>query len=190
MVMKDMIFEINERLVLSEEKQRKTEAELASTKDALSVAIKDLSTVKDDLAITMEALMIQDQILQKEMLQLSNAPYIHTCGYCYAMNTNNKRISYDKLLYSSTNTEGGGLDISTGTFTSPFPGSYMVSWSMYADNYFTDHAVNIFLRKNKVKIDESEIYSHYTGPSGWATDQGKAFNKKTNKKRKPKPTLF
>ena len=35
-----------------------------------------------------------------------------------------------------------------------------------------DHSVHINLRKNGQNIDESLHYSRYTGPSGYAYDQG------------------
>merc|ERR1711942_547031 len=80
-------------------------------------------------------------------------------------------IPYTFLLYSSTNTEGGGLDISTGVFTAPHGGSYTVYWDTSAG---LDHGedVRIYLQKNGENIKESKHLSYYSGPSGRVGDQG------------------
>merc|ERR1712083_748764 len=79
-------------------------------------------------------------------------------------------IPYTSLLYSSTNTEGGGLDIITGVFTAPSGGSYTVSWDTTAvlDN---GEIVLIYLQKNGEEIEESRHNSYYTG-SNRVVEQG------------------
>ena len=64
------------------------------------------------------------------------------------MTTSGWAIFYDKLIYSSTNVEGG-LDISTGQFTSGWPGSYTVTWSLRIDDDDFDTPAAIYLRKMK-----------------------------------------
>ena len=82
-------------------------------------------------------------------------------------------ISYSSLLYSSTNTEGGYLDVATGVFSSPYPGSYTVTWSLLAKDGVGESIVEIYLRKNGQKIDETHHWSQYTGSNGHVWEQGK-----------------
>merc|ERR1719317_788540 len=160
--MKETKMEMNERLSLAEKKLAKTESELAATKDDLAIA-------KADHAITKE----KTDELVREVAILKAPPYIHACG----SNTNflsfqSHTIPYTSLLYSSTNTEGGGLDITTGVFTAPWGGSYTVYWDTSAK---LDHGkfINVFLQKNEIDIKESYHHSLYNnGPSGIVYDQG------------------
>ena len=80
-------------------------------------------------------------------------------------------ISYTSLLYSSTNQEDGGLDITTGVFTAPWGGSYTVSWDTSAE---LEHGelVDIYLNKNGNNIEESR-HSSYYGGNDYVSDQGK-----------------
>merc|ERR1712179_183695 len=97
---KEMMAEMNERLSLAEEKLAKTESELAATKNELAKAVSDQAA----------------------------PPYIHECGSHYdCLPASYGTIPFTSLLYSSTNTEGGGLNITTGVFTAPWGGSYTVS---------------------------------------------------------------
>merc|ERR1711892_929651 len=104
---------------------------------------------------------------------MSLDPEVFYCGFqdyvdrVYSPST----IPYDSMFYSRTNQPTGGLDLATGVFTSPFPGTYTVTYSLYAYNE-QDGYVIIYLYKNEVQIDESEHYSYYDGLSGDATDQG------------------
>ena len=88
------------------------------------------------------------------------------------LSTTRQAISYSNLLYSSCNDGGAGLNINSGQFISGVAGSYTVTWSLRAINDAGDHSVHINLRKNGQNIDESLHYSRYTGPSGYAYDQG------------------
>ena len=88
------------------------------------------------------------------------------------------RLSGDPSAISlpSTNTVEGGLDISTGVFSSPHPGSYTISWSLDVQDDVDDHYLELYLRKNSENIIESRINSQYTGPSGRIHDQGELYN--------------
>merc|ERR1712045_826884 len=105
---------------------------------------------------------------------MRNPPYMHACGaYPHYLSIETGTIPYEKLLYSSTNTEGGGLDIASGVFTSSWPGSYTVTWSLMAGNDAGETHTSIFLQQNgHITILESEHYTDYTGPSGVVQEQG------------------
>jgi hypothetical protein len=66
------------------------------------VAEHDQSATKDVLNAT-----------QNYLAAIKNPPFFHTCGAHYAgLSINKQTISYSSLLYSSTNTDCGDLDIS------------------------------------------------------------------------------
>ena len=67
------------------------------------------------------------------------------CGYSSNSKATSQIISYTKLLYSSTNVDGAGLDISEGVFTSGHPGTYTATWSLSAWNDAGDSRVFIYL---------------------------------------------
>merc|ERR1711935_865915 len=55
-----------------------------------------------------------------------DTPEVVYCGYRdYVLSTST--ITYDSMFYSRTNQPTGGLDLATGVFTSPFPGTYTVT---------------------------------------------------------------
>merc|ERR1711892_154200 len=144
------------------------EDDLNATKDDLT----DTNLKLDDLTSLVDDLTTKDHELERDVSIIRNPPFIHSCGHRYSTSITAQTIPYDSLLYSSTNTEGGGLDIATGVFTSPWPGSYTVTWSLTADDGYTDSLVRIYLRQNGQKITESVHYSYYSGPSGYVRDQG------------------
>ena len=188
-ILKEMItelkLEMTERLV-------QTEVELAITKNDLAEARADLATTKVDLesarnnlaathfdlGTTNEELAVtkaKTDKLEREVVILRSSPFLHTCGshYDYLV-TSHQTIPYTSLLYSSTNTEGGGLDITTGVFTAPTGGSYSVSWDLVAG---LDHGqyVYMYLQKNGENILESASYSDNGGPSGYMAEQGRCY---------------
>ena len=81
-----------------------------------------------------------------------------------------------KLLYSRTNIDGGGLDITSGLYTSNCPGTYLISWSLRAKNKAGGHPVIIYLRKNSSGILQTEHWSSYDGETGQVMDMGTLQN--------------
>merc|ERR1711892_1621336 len=152
-----------------------TKEELTATKEELKLtATKEelkLTATKEELSATRDDLTSKDHELERDVSIIRNPPFIHSCGSHSSLSITSQTIPYDSLLYSSTNTEGGGLDIATGVFTSPWPGSYTVTWSLTAQDGAGEF-VHIYLRKNGQNIDESLHKSYYTGPSGEVGDQG------------------
>ena len=110
--------------------------------------------------------------LESKVAILRDPPFLHACGANDdVLNLPaDEIITYNTLLYSATNTEGGGLDISTGVFTAPHGGSYTVYWDTSA---WMDQGeyVNIFVQKNGESIQETAHYSYYGG-NDRVSDQG------------------
>merc|ERR1712142_741757 len=150
--MKEIMRDMNLRVPKAEEK-------LAITEDKLAEALNDLATTKHDLSVALN-----------EISKIRDPPHMHACGYKDSYTNFAGIIAYSTLLYSSTNTEGGGLDISTGLFTSPHPGSYTVTWGLHAAEG-TGKDVKIYLQHNGNNIEES-LHQSYHGGSGSISEQG------------------
>ena len=142
------------------------------TKNELDLTKLDLASTKLDLKKAMHDLEAKEEEWKKEITVLRNPPFIHCCGYQRSTSITVQTITYSTLLYSSTNTEGGGLDIETGIFTSPHPGSYTVTWALFSNSGHGDHDMYVYLYKNGKWIQESQHRSYYTGQSGYVDDQG------------------
>merc|ERR1712142_1143666 len=154
---KEMMRDMNIRVHKAEEKWTKTE-------DKLAEALIELAETKTELSET-----------KSEIKRMRNTPYMHACGaHIDKLNMKSTTIPYYTLLYSSTNTEGGGLDIASGVFTSSYPGSYTVTWALHPYNDAGDHYVSIYLQHNGQNIDESHHLSYYSGPgpNSQVWDQG------------------
>ena len=149
---KEMMRDMNTRLQKAEDQLATTKTELVIAKNALNELAK------------------KDTELESEITRIRNPPYMHACGFKRNTIIKSATIPYSTLLYSSTNTEGGGLDIDTGLFTSPHPGSYTVTWGLSA-NEDTGEYVTIFLQHNGSDLDESYHHSSYEG-SGLIRQEG------------------
>ena len=133
-----------------------------------------MSTTKSELSRTKAELITINKKLEREVSILKTPPFLHACGshydYYYYYTDGPGIIPYTSLLYSSTNMEGGGLDINTGVFTAPQSGSYTVTWNTAA---YIFH-VQIFLYKNGEMIQES-VTNSFEGGSSASYDQGKVI---------------
>eukprot|EP00090_Calanus_glacialis_P025412 TRINITY_DN3970_c0_g1_i1.p1 TRINITY_DN3970_c0_g1~~TRINITY_DN3970_c0_g1_i1.p1 ORF type:complete len:239 (-),score=71.74 TRINITY_DN3970_c0_g1_i1:118-777(-) len=148
----EMRMEMNERLALNEEKM-----------------MKELKQTQGELL----ELKTENVQLKLDMSFLKDPPFFHACGYQgVVIKITGQTVPYKSLLYSSTNIEGGDLDIDTGILTTPQSGSYTVTWSLSAEDDAGDTAVQVLLRKNGQNIVESEHVSYYSGSTGVAWDQG------------------
>merc|ERR1712142_1342020 len=99
-----MMQDMNIRLYKAEDKLTEALNDLASTKHELAETKTKLMTTENELAK-------KDNELESEITRMRNPPYMHACGYKSWATIQSATIQYDTLLYSSTNTEGGGLDI-------------------------------------------------------------------------------
>merc|ERR1711892_13458 len=155
-IVKEMMMEMNGRILLLENELKMTKEELTATKEELTATkeVLKLTATKEELTAARDDLISKDHELERDVSIIRNPPFIHSCGYQSSTSITAQTIPYDRLLYSSTNTgqppftEGGGLDIATGVFTSPWPGSYTVTWRLMAEDDAADHHVHIYLRKN------------------------------------------
>ena len=156
--LENYVMNMNERLVLNEQM-------LMEAKEEFKNELETTCTKLDEL--------------EKEVSYLKNVPFYHLCGAHFdSILIAAQTITYTSLLYSSTNTVSGGLDIATGKLSCPHPGTYSVAWSLQAANSPDTPSVEIYLRRNGVLIAESHHVSYFRGHSGKASgrddgDQGK-----------------
>merc|ERR1712215_206044 len=122
----------------------KAKDEIIQMLEAKDDQIEKMNRVKDD---TIQRLKIKyDQLetdakakgetlknMEKVVSFLKDPPYTFFCSFQHSTHISSQSITYSKLLYSSTNVEGAAMSISTGVFTSGWPGSYTATWSLSAD---------------------------------------------------------
>ena len=197
-LLKEVLGNINTRVSVMEEQLKKNERELEKTKtellnsqallrkkdsdleERLVKAVEKIAAMKTEVTGISDVFTEKSQNLESVVNILRNPPISHACGsHKSLLNITSQTIPYKSLLYSSTNIEGGGLDIQSGVFTSPFPGTYQASWSLHGDNSDGEDSLKIFLRKNGKNIDESFFESFYSGPKGHISDTHLSFSAKT-----------
>jgi hypothetical protein len=149
--LENVVMEMNERLVLTEEKMMQTEEEL--------------------LELRTRNIHLEERIEIAE-----NLPFFHGCAaHGDVITARSKIITYTDLIYSSTNIAGGGLDLTTGVFESPRSGSYQATWTLMATNDASDSGVAIYLRKNGDNIDGSYHHSYSSTADGYMQEKGNIF---------------
>merc|ERR1711872_666510 len=127
-----------------------------------------------------ELIQENDEIMKQEMSKISQtvekvtaeAPAAYHCGYRELTSTASNPIYFDSMFYSRTNQPSGGLEISSGLYTAPFPGTYKATYSLYANEGTGQKSLHLHLRKNGEKIEESQHLSLYAGTAGEIDDQG------------------
>merc|ERR1711970_1157642 len=136
--------------------------------------------MKGDMLKTQELVNHNNAVIKKldrDMSFLKDPPFTFFCASAGVtatggVNLVDKTITYNNLLYSSTNVDGADLDTSTGFFTAGWGGSYTVTWSLYAGVDAGENAILVYLRRNAEIIEESRHYSMYVGDNGYIEDQG------------------
>merc|ERR1712241_1012758 len=83
--------------------------------------------------VAAEQKLLETKKVEKEISRLRDGTYYHECAYAEEIAVRDQPITYDRIFYYHFNV-GSGIDIATGTFTSPFPGTYTVSYTVSAEN--------------------------------------------------------
>ena len=158
----------------------------------LTLKMKDLKNpLKQKFANLKQQIMVEKEDLKQEMINLqqklvkmnndnlelklkiedlSNPPFYHMCLFQDHGYGNNHVINYDRILYhSSYRCDDADIDLNSGLFTAGFSGTYTVTWSLRAKNYWRNR---IYLRKNKTQMKESCLES-YSQRDNHQFDQGK-----------------
>ena len=184
--MKENLSRMHEQLASTQAELDATKTELKNTKAELSATRAEfadnnsklasgISSTNADMVSIKNEVIVKTQELERKLSFARQPPFIHSCGSQDSISISSMVISYNTLLYSSKNTEGGGLDLTRGTFTSPWGGTYTVTWSLSVEDNSEDYYVLLYLRLNGEQIPESTHMSQYSGPSGKVLDQGKVY---------------
>jgi len=150
---------------------------------------KDVQTISTNLTqitantmrkiqnLTEETVKNQDKIkdnirklnnLTGKVESLNNPLYMFVCGYDnFIINFTNQVVNYQRTTINHDNIRtSGGFDLSSGNFTAPTKGIYLVSYSTNNRADSGDSLLVMFLRINGRPVFESFQFSYYTGPSG------------------------
>merc|ERR1712129_604251 len=123
--------EQKEKDLYLEDKLNELNINILSIKNALNITQGKLVKAQQELRARGS---IIDEI-EKDVSFLKEPPWTFFCaGDASYQGIVGAILTYPTLLYSSTNVDGADLDITTGVFISGFPGSYTVTWSMWADD--------------------------------------------------------
>jgi len=172
--MKDMNDTFGKELKTKDDTIQKLERETNAKVVTLEQEVKNMKSKHDllerELKIKDDMIKDMNETFGKELKTKDPpAPYSFFCGYKDLTAIHSATITYDSLLYSSTNIpDDATMDVETGIFTSGWGGTYTVTWSLY-DHGNSNQRVDLYLRKNEEMIPESQYFS-INSPSGY--DQG------------------
>jgi len=95
---------------------------------------------------------------QKIRLELQKGVW---CGYKDKWNTANAKISYNRIMHSSTNMKNPGIGLNTqsGVFTVPVTGVWRVSFSVQS-TVTTEQRNWVYIYHNQQKIEETRHYTN------------------------------
>merc|ERR1712156_17288 len=130
-----------------------TQGQLDGTEKMLLEMQEMMTELTHQVEKAEQNLKMKKEELEREVSRMRDVPYLHQCGYTEKTSPVEDILTYDEIFYSSTNTEGGGLE--GGVFTAPHPGTYTVAWSLNAENGAGDNDIMVVLRKNGEQIPES-----------------------------------
>merc|ERR1711915_92820 len=155
-----------------EEALRSNVEQLQAKNDKMEKELEEFNSKAATLESRSVELEYETSRLIEGVSTLQDPPRYHVCVHRDYTSTFQDVLTYSNLLFSSSNVEVADFNLDTGSFTSGFPGTYTVTWSLLAHNDYNDHPIFIVLRKNGKRIWESETYSQYTGASGIVYEQG------------------
>merc|ERR1711915_400140 len=113
--------------------------------------------------------------LETQVQSLSDPPVSYICAYQISTSAKSSNVHYDSIFYSRTNdwTSEGGMDLGSGVYTAPVPGTYVITYSLRSSNDYSDNNISLYLRKNGIILDETRHWSDYYGQStGYVYEQG------------------
>merc|ERR1711915_1023852 len=161
----DLINTLQEKVGILEGKIETKEAEAT-----LNTEVSVERTFVESLSSKVEEHEKKIRELSRELIP----PVAYICAYKGSTTVQSSYIAYDSIFYSRTNemTQEGGLNLVTGEYTAPWPGTYIITYSLYSRKDAGDPWVEIYLHKNGGRLTETVHFSSFIGTSGGAYDQG------------------
>merc|ERR1719419_72349 len=147
--------------------------ENSELKIGLTAENSELKKDIQQLKVKDEELECQATELVKDVSFLKSPPVYYICVYQSSTTVTSSNVPFEKTLYSQcTNCQNANFDLASGVYTNGWPGTYTVTWDLWAADNAGNNPVSIYLKKNGEIIFESSHSSYYTGSSGHVTDQG------------------
>ena len=111
----------------------------------------------------MELEQISKRLERLEKIVLQEKPYLSVCAENPSTKSDRrgKTINYDSIFHSSTDIDGGGLDICTGVLIVGQSDTYSVSWNSFSGA--RGPSKSLVLRKNGRQVAETQVRA--PGPS-------------------------
>merc|ERR1711970_1658114 len=115
---------------------------------------------------------------QASINTIRDPPVFFQCAYTLHFTKDSSPIQYEKMFYSRTNqwTETGGINLSSGLWTSPYDGTYTITYSLQNGHSYGGRDIILHLRKNGQEIPETHHFSEFQEGSvktNWLiTEQG------------------
>jgi len=151
---------------------QKLENKMEAKGDELKKDFQELTVKNDQLECKATEIV-------RDVSFLKNPPHYHICVYQHFTSVRSSNVQFQKELYSDCNMCDGeegnspaNFDLASGVYTNGWPGTYTVTWDLWAGDDHGEPWVEIYLQKNGVNIEESYHASVYTGSSGYVDDQG------------------
>merc|ERR1711915_762580 len=139
----------------------------------LNEELQELTAENSELKKDIQKLKVKDEELVKDVSFLKSPPVYHICVYQTYTSATSSNVPFEKTVYSQCNNcQNANFDLASGVYTNGWPGTYTVTWDLYAGNNDGDPWLEIYLKKNGEIIQESEHWSYYSGSSGVVLDQG------------------
>jgi len=92
----------------------------------------------DNLKKDIENIVAKSSEQASQLQTLTESPFSYVCGFQDSFFHTHENIPYDYIFYEYANELGseGGLDLASGDYYAPFPGTYIITYSLYSSNDF------------------------------------------------------
>merc|ERR1719167_232508 len=175
-----MFDELQTKVQNLSEENSDLKVENSELKIALNEDLQELKAENSELKKDIQKLKVKDEKLEcqatelvKDVSFLKSPPVYHICVYSSGTSATSSNVDFEKTLYSQCNNcQNTNFDLASGVYTNGWPGTYTVTWDLYANDDAGEQLADIYLKKNGEIIEESWHASWYTGSSGKVIDQG------------------
>lgn len=115
--------------------------EITNENSYLKANVSTLQTTHATQHLIIEEQQTRIEEIEKENSFLKDPPVAFSCSYRSETRATSSPVTYDSLYYSRTNalTEEGGMDLNSGLYTSPYPGTYTITYSMWVSDTYSKY---------------------------------------------------
>jgi len=164
---------LQEEVSFCQEQRTNTECEIRKHHEEVAPKLEEQNN--KILALERDVMILNRNTVENSAIIkfLREPPESFACGYQNQWFATHATVTYDSIFYERSNQPTGGLDIGSGVFTAPYPGTYTVTWTLWASNENGDF-VFLYLFRNGDIIDEPLHRTSLESISqpGYRMDQG------------------